>query len=146
LVERNAPPRPDADIRLLPAIRGLRVAHLTTVDVSLRYLVMPQITAVIDAGGEAIAISAPGPYVAELEAAGMRHIALESSTRSMNVLADVKSVVELWRILRRERPDVLHTHNPKPGVYGRIVGRLAGVPLVVNTVNGLYASRDDRRT
>ena len=26
------------------------------------------------------------------------------------------------RILRRERPDVLHTHNPKPGLYGRVVG------------------------
>ncbi|HUP75136.1 MAG TPA: sugar transferase [Acidimicrobiales bacterium] len=146
MVERNAPPRPDADIRLLPAIRGLRVAHLTTVDVSLRYLLLPQLTAVIGAGGEAIGVSAPGPYVAELEAEGIRHIALESSTRSMNVLADVRSAAELWRVLRRERPDVLHTHNPKPGIYGRIVGRLAGVPLVVNTVHGLYASPDDRRT
>jgi glycosyltransferase involved in cell wall biosynthesis len=42
--------------------------------------------------------------------------------------------------LRRERPDILHTHNPKPGVYGRIVGRLAGVPIVANTVHGLYAT------
>jgi lipopolysaccharide/colanic/teichoic acid biosynthesis glycosyltransferase/glycosyltransferase involved in cell wall biosynthesis len=145
MAERNAPPRVDA---LIPnwAIHGLRVAHLTTVDVSLRYLLLPQLTAVVDAGGEAIGISAAGPYVAELEAAGIRHIALESSTRSMNVLADLKSAVELWRILRRERPDVLHTHNPKPGVYGRIVGRLAGVPVVVNTVHGLYATTDDRRT
>ena len=31
-------------------------------------------------------------------------------------------------------------------MYGRIVGRLAGVPVVVNTVHGLYASADDRRT
>jgi glycosyltransferase involved in cell wall biosynthesis len=39
---------------------------------------------------------------------------------------------------------VLHAHNPKPGLYGRIVGRLAGVPIVVNTVHGLYAAPDDR--
>ncbi|MEO5838822.1 MAG: sugar transferase [Acidimicrobiales bacterium] len=146
MVERNAPPRVDAGSPSRTALRGVRVAHLTTVDVSLRYLLLPQLTAVIEGGGEAIGISAPGPYVAELEAAGIRHIALESSTRSMNVIADLKSAVELWRILRRERPDVLHTHNPKPGIYGRIVGRLAGVPVVVNTVHGLYASADDRRT
>jgi lipopolysaccharide/colanic/teichoic acid biosynthesis glycosyltransferase/glycosyltransferase involved in cell wall biosynthesis len=145
MVERNAPPRLDAGYPTRTAIRGRRIAHLTTVDVSLRYLLLPQLTAVIDGGGQAIGISAPGPYVAELEAAGIRHIALESSTRSMNVIADLKSAVELWRILRRERPDVLHTHNPKPGIYGRIVGRLAGVPVVVNTVHGLYASDDDRR-
>ena len=52
--------------------------------------------------------------------------------------ADLRAAGDLWRILRRERVDVLHTHNPKPGVYGRIVGRLAGVPVVVNTNHGLY--------
>ncbi len=39
---------------------------------------------------------------------------------------------------------MLHTHNPKPGVYGRVAGRLARVPIVVNTVHGLYATEDDR--
>ncbi len=38
---------------------------------------------------------------------------------------------------------MLHTHNPKPGLYGRIVGRAARVPIVVNTVHGLYATEDD---
>jgi glycosyltransferase involved in cell wall biosynthesis len=46
-------------------------------------------------------------------------------------------------VLRRERVDVLHTHNPKPGLYGRVVGRLRRVPVVVNTVHGLYATEDD---
>ena len=121
----------------------LRVAHLTTVDASLRYLLLAQLTALVRRGDEAIGISAPGPFVAELEAAGVRHLPLQSSTRSMSILADLRAARELWRVLRRSRPDVLHTHNPKPGFYGRIVGRLAGVPLVVNTVHGLYATEDD---
>ncbi len=57
--------------------------------------------------------------------------------------SDIRAALELWHILRRERPTVLHTHNPKPGLYGRIIGRLAGVPIVVNTVHGLYATPDD---
>lgn len=122
----------------------MRVAHLTTIDISLRYLVLAQLTAVRERGDEAIGISAPGPHVAELEARGIRHVTLPSSARGMDVAADLRAAVELWRILRRERPDVLHTHNPKPGVYGRIVGRLAGVPRVVNTVHGLYATPEDR--
>lgn len=122
----------------------MRVAHLTTTDISLRYLVLAQLSAVLERGDEAIGISAPGPYVAELEARGVRHVALPSSTRGMDLAADARAAVELWRILRRERPDVLHTHNPKPGIYGRIVGRLAGVPRVVNTVHGLYATPQDR--
>lgn len=119
----------------------MKIAHLTTVDMSLRYLVWPQLLAGRQ-HGEAIGISAPGEFVGELEAEGIRHIPLPSSTRGMNLLADLRATIELWRILRRERIDVLHTHNPKPGVYGRIVGRLAGVPIVVNTVHGLYATPD----
>ncbi len=122
---------------------GLRVAHLTTVDTSLRYLVLPQLLAVRDAGGEAIGISAPGSHVEELEAVGIRHIPLASSTREMDLVADLRAAWELWGILRRERFDVLHTHNPKPGLYGRVLGRLARVPVVVNTVHGLYATPDD---
>jgi glycosyltransferase involved in cell wall biosynthesis len=124
--------------------RSVKVAHLTTVDSSLRYLLRPQLRAVRDRGGESIGISAPGPYADELSAEGIRHVPLGSSTRGMNLLADLRAAAELWRILRRERPDVLHTHNPKPGIYGRIVGRLAGVPVVVNTCHGLWATEDDR--
>ena len=123
----------------------VRVAHLTTVDSSLRYLLRPQLRAVRDRGGDVLGISAPGPYADELAAEGIRHAPLGSSTRGMDLLADVRAAVELWRILRRERPDVLHTHNPKPGVYGRIVGRLARVPVVVNTNHGLWATEHDRR-
>lgn len=106
---------------------------------SLRYLLLPQLEAAREMG-DSIGISAAGEFVPELEAKGIRHIALTSSTRGMNLLADVKAIGQLWTVLRRERPDILHTHNPKPGVYGRIVGRLAGVPIVVNTVHGLYAT------
>ncbi len=121
----------------------MKAAHLTTVDLSLRYLVFPQLEATRDLGLETIGISAPGPWVSELESAGIRHVPLRSSTRGMNVVADVKAAAEFWRILRRERLDILHTHNPKPGLYGRVLGRLAGVPIIVNTVHGLYVTRDD---
>ncbi len=119
------------------------IAHLTTVDLSLRYLVFPQLLAPLQRGIRSVGISSPGPWVAELEAAGIEHVALSASTRGMSLGADLRAAAQLWRVLRRLRPDVLHTHNPKPGVYGRILGRVAGVPVVVNTVHGFYAAPDD---
>ncbi len=119
------------------------IAHLTTVDLSLRYLLLPQLLAPLEVGIGSVGISSPGPWVAELEERGITHVPLTASTRGMSVLSDLRAAAQLWRVLRRLRPDVLHTHNPKPGVYGRILGRLAGVPLVVNTVHGFYATPDD---
>mgnify|MGYP001264841636 FL=1 len=123
--------------------RRPKIAHLTTVDLSLRYLIMPQLLAPSDHGIDSVGISAPGPWVAELESRGIRHVPLASSTRGVDPLADLKAMWELVKVIRRERPDILHTHNPKPGIYGRIIGWLMGVPIVVNTVHGIYAAPDD---
>jgi glycosyltransferase involved in cell wall biosynthesis len=124
---------------------AFKVVHLTTVDSSLRYLLWAQLAAVRDGGGEAVGVSAPGPDAESLAHDGIRHVPLTASTRAMDPLADLRAAAQLWRILRRERPDVLHTHNPKPGLYGRVVGRLSGVPIVVNTNHGLYVTADHGR-
>lgn len=118
------------------------VAHLTTVASSLRYLLLPQLLAVRERGGRVLGISAPGPDAEMLAERGIEHRNLPGSTRRMNPLADLRAAWSLWRLLRREKIDVLHTHNPKPGLYGRVVGRLARVPVVVNTCHGLYATND----
>jgi len=121
------------------------VVHLTTTDMSLDWLLGPQLSAFIAAGYDVVGMSAPGPHLANLAALGVRHVPVPSFTRSSNPLDDVRAFGQLWRLLRRERPDILHTHNPKPGVLGRVAGRLAGVPLVINTQHGLYAQPTDRR-
>lgn len=123
--------------------RRPRVVHVTTTDISLALLLGPQLVAIRDAGYEVIGSSAPGPYVERLEALGVRHVPLRYATRSMAPLRDVGALGELTRVFSRLRPDIVHTHNPKPGVYGRVAARIARVPVVVNTVHGLYAQPDD---
>ncbi|HET6815055.1 MAG TPA: GNAT family N-acetyltransferase [Actinomycetota bacterium] len=122
----------------------MRVAHLTTTDLTLRYLLLGQLRRLAAEGHEVTGISAPGPHAAALQAEGIRHLPWRNATRSWNPAADVRALAELVALLRRERFDLVHTHNPKPGVLGRVAARLAGVPLVVNTVHGLYATPEDR--
>ncbi len=110
---------------------------------SLALLLGPQLSAFAAAGYDVVGVSAAGSFVADLERAGIRHIALRHATRSVSVLDDVRAAAELYRLLRRLRPDIVHTHTPKPGIYGRLGGRAARVPVVVNTVHGLYATAED---
>jgi glycosyltransferase involved in cell wall biosynthesis/ribosomal protein S18 acetylase RimI-like enzyme len=125
-------------------MRTLRVAHLTTTDLTLRYLLLGQLRRLSAEGYEVTGISAPGPNAGALQAEGIRHLPWRNATRSWNPVADVRALAELVALLRRERFDLVHTHNPKPGVLGRVAARLAGTPLVVNTVHGLYATPEDR--
>lgn len=121
----------------------MKVAHLTTVDMSLALLLATELACDVEAGYETLGLSAPGPYVERVEQLGVRHVALPSLTRAWSLGRDARAARELWAVLRRERPDVLHTHNPKTGVIGRVLGRLARVPVVVNTCHGLWAGPGD---
>lgn len=51
-------------------------------------------------------------------------------------LSDLKALFKLWRILRREKPQILHTHTAKAGALGRAAGWLAGVPVMIHTYHG----------
>ncbi len=118
--------------------------HLTTTDVSLTRLLGPQLRAFQTAGYEVIGVSALGPHVAELEEWGITHLPLHHATRSFDPLRDVRALAEAFALFRSVHPDIVHTHNPKPGLYGRLAARAARVPIVVNTVHGLYALPEDR--
>lgn len=128
------------------APRRLRLVHVTTTDISLELLLGPQLRAFRDAGYEVLGVSAPGPFVPALRAAGIEHLPLRHSTRAMAPHRDLAALIELYQLFRRVRPHIVHTHNPKPGVYGRLAARAARVPVVVNTVHGLYALPGDRLT
>jgi glycosyltransferase involved in cell wall biosynthesis len=122
----------------------LRLAHLATVDMSLSLLLATELAAGVKAGLDVYGISAPGPYVKDVTALGVRHVAIPSLTRRWDPWADVAAARQLYEVLRGLDLHVLHTHNPKTGVLGRLLGRAARVPIVVNTCHGLWMSETDR--
>lgn len=120
-----------------------RLVHVTTTDMSLALLLGPQLRAFADAGWDVWTASATGPYVEQLRQWGIEHLPLSHATRALAPQRDIRALAELWAAFRSLQPDIVHTHNPKPGVYGRLAARAAGVPVVVNTVHGLYAQPCD---
>ena len=124
-------------------LAGRRLFHVTTTDMSLALLLGPQLEAFAAAGMEVVGVSADGPYVEQLAARGIAHVPLHHATRAVSLGHDLLALPELERLFRRLRPDIVHTHNPKPGLYGRLAARAARVPGIVNTVHGLYAAPED---
>ncbi len=118
-----------------------RVAHVTTVDLSLRYLLLNQLQRIQEEGYDVYGISAAGPDVAAVEASGIPHFAVPM-TRRFTPMADLRALWSLVRLMRRERFDVVHTHTPKAGLLGQLAARISGVPVVVNTLHGFYFHDD----
>lgn len=56
--------------------------------------------------------------------------------REIGVLSDLRALWTLWRLFRRLRPQIVHTHTAKAGALGRVSALLAGVPVRVHTFHG----------
>lgn len=114
----------------------MRIAHITTVDLSLRYLLLHQLLDLSQAGYQVTGISSPGPNVPVIESVGIRHIPVAMTRRAFTPLADLRALWQLYCVLRRERFTLVNTHTPKAGLLGRWAAKLAGVPVIVHTSHG----------
>ncbi|MCH7896914.1 MAG: glycosyltransferase family 4 protein [candidate division NC10 bacterium] len=61
---------------------------------------------------------------------------LPDLVRSPSPLKDLVAFWKIYRLLRRGRFDLIHTHTSKAGIIGRFAARMAGVPHIVHTPHG----------
>ena len=114
----------------------LKIAQVTTADISIRYLLLDQIQALQGMGHEVVAICSPGNSVEAIRAQGIP-VETIAMSRELSPWQDLKSRSALTRCFREHKFDVVHTHTPKAGLLGPIAARLAKVPVVVHTIHGL---------
>jgi len=74
----------------------------------------------------------PGPFVGRMKERGV-----ETHLVHLAPLFNPFALWRLTRLLRRERVTILQTHGARANFYGRIAGRLAGVPVIISTVHNL---------
>ena len=73
-------------------------------------------------------------YLAEER--GITPVYVPELGRELHPLRDLVTLVKLWRLMRRLKPDVVHTHTAKAGFVGRWAAWLARVPVRVHTFHG----------
>lgn len=88
-------------------------------------------------GAEVVLVSPPGPYGERLRHAGFRWIPVPMTRRSLNPIREARLLWTLWRLYRREKPDIAHHFTIKCVVYGALAAKSAGTPAVVNAVTGM---------
>jgi glycosyltransferase involved in cell wall biosynthesis len=88
-------------------------------------------------GFEVIMISSEGKELKDIiENEKCKHYIIPL-TRKITPIKDLIATFSLYRLLIKEKPDIVHTHTPKAGVVGMIASFLARVPIRLHTVAGL---------
>ncbi|TML83491.1 MAG: glycosyltransferase family 4 protein [Actinobacteria bacterium] len=73
------------------------------------------------------------------EELGVRVERVPELSREISPLRDLRAILRLAQLIRRERPKILHTHTAKAGAVGRIAALAAGharPPIIVHTFHG----------
>jgi glycosyltransferase involved in cell wall biosynthesis len=118
-----------------------KIAVAANVPESFRMLLRAQLDSARAAGFDVHCVAGPGAYLQELALAGFATHEVPL-TRLFRPADDVRALVALVRLFRRERFALVHTHTPKTALLGQLAARIARVPHVVNTVHGLLGHAD----
>lgn len=90
-----------------------------------------------------VASGGTGVLTDKLKNADIKVVPIPSLERDISLIKELRSFIELWQIIREEKPDVLHINSSKAGVLGSLAGRLLGVPNIIFTAHG-WAFNEDR--
>jgi len=90
-----------------------------------------------------VALGGSGVLAEKLANAHICTICIPSLHRDISFFKDLASFITLWKLFRKERPDVIHLNSAKASGLGALAGRLTSVKKIVFTAHG-WAFNEDR--
>ncbi len=84
-----------------------------------------------------------GVLADKLALAGINTTSIKELGRDVSLLQDIKVLIGLVKILRNEKPDIIHLNSSKIGAIGALAGRIAGVKKIIFTAHG-WAFNEER--
>lgn len=111
--------------------------RITTIPLSLDKLLEGQMHFMSDRGFDVCMVSDDGNNVEKLvKREGCPHYVVPM-TRTISPYKDLVSLYKMIKLIKRMKPDIIHTHTPKAGIIGMLAAFLTRIPIRMHTVAGL---------
>lgn len=114
-----------------------KILYLVTEDWYFCSHRLPLACAARDEGYEVVVVTRVTSHGDEIVRNGLKLIPMGMRRRGQNPLYELSSIIELIKIYRRERPDLVHHVALKPVIYGSLAALVTGVSSKVNALAGL---------
>ena len=114
-----------------------KLFRVTTVSESLNILLRGQHKFMSKNGFEVIGISSAGNALYEVSQEEEIRVIEINMSRKITPIKDFLSVYNLYKLIKKEKPIIVHSHTPKAGVVAMMAAKIANVPIRLHTVAGL---------
>jgi len=114
-----------------------KLIRITTVPLSLKSLLPNQMKYMRENGFDVLMVSSDGkewPDIIKNEGCDHHIIPM---MRSIAPFRDLRSLWRLYRLFKKERPDIVHSHTPKAGLLAMLAAKFAGIKIRIHTIAGL---------
>ncbi len=114
----------------------IKIVKITTVDLGLRYLLRGQFNFFSNKGYSMYGISNPGAAIDGLLKNEKFTFIPVKMSREISPFKDIATLIDLYKAIKKIKPQIIHTHTFKASIYGMIVGKIAKVPIRIYNVDG----------
>jgi len=115
----------------------MTIAFLSHLDLNLYLFRLPIMQKLVEQGHMVYAVCPKGIHFHRFEEHGIEAVAYEIQRSSLDPFKELKAIYNIYQAIKPLKLDMLHTFTAKPNIYGTIAGKVAGVPTVINLVEGL---------
>jgi len=67
---------------------------------------------------------------------GVEPLVISEIGREISFLNDLSGLFNVYNVIKKEKPHIVHTHTAKAGTIGRLAAKMAGVPVIIHTFHG----------
>jgi len=109
---------------------------------AVRFLLFNQLKFLKELGYNVYAVCSSGSLIKDVEKQGIKVKTIDFN-RGFNLFAHLIAFFKLFFYFKKEKFNIVHTHTPVPGFLGQSAAKMAGVPMIINTIHGFYFQERD---
>lgn len=114
-----------------------KIVQVTAIGMSQVKLLSKLNNTLVEKGFEVHAVCAADEYTNQLAKDNIIFHDVKID-RAINPIGNLKSIIEMVKVFKKVKPEIVHVHTPVAAVLGRIAAKIGGVPNVVYTAHGFY--------
>ncbi|WP_082795976.1 glycosyltransferase family 4 protein [Flammeovirga sp. SJP92] len=114
-----------------------KLIRITTVPISIHKLLSGQPLFMKNQGFDVKLVSSDGHFISKIELETGISVKVIPYSRAITPIADLRSLWLTYKYIKKEKPQIVHTHTPKAGLIGMLAAYLLNVPIRMHTVAGL---------
>jgi glycosyltransferase involved in cell wall biosynthesis len=118
--------------------KKIKICYVASVEMTVRFILFNILKFLKDEGYDVTIVCSDGEWIRNIEKEGIKFKSVRFKRSFFTPFFDLVTFTKLFFYFKKEKFDIVHTHTLKPEFYGQIAARLAGVPIIANTIHGFY--------